>query len=323
MLSLAVEYERRKAGFQNQQVAYRGNVPATWAPPELQHARLPVNVIAFTPCPTYRDVYFERVLGLRRGPSWSRYVGCAIDKLYKEIFKESRTYCQATSARAFRLYDHLTSLAEELINRSINHCCSQLRSIEPQPPPSQIDALRQALTKIVRFEAMQTASFLEFELSRVPDSTPDTVFGHYFAFTLEERLRTRHHGFTSPATPDFVLRDRIIGDVKYGPWRDFFEFSMVAYALAYEEHHQQPIDLGSVLQVEVPDSRPFPTHFESRIETLDDFKRKRFLAVRDRKLQIVAERIDPGRAAAQDLCDPQCDFYQRCWETQDGQPASS
>lgn len=314
MLSIAVEYERRKASLQVAiHVNYRGNLPRTWVPAELQHSKLPVNAIAFSICPTYRDLYLEYVEGVKRRSSWPRYVGRVIDQLYKEIFEESRSYCQTTPARHFDILEHLTANSETIVQKALTTYKAHLNSLDLPPSENQSDKLYQGLKKIIRYEAIQISALMEYELARVPNNRPDTVFNQFFSLNLEPSLGSFHHGFTSPATPDFILRDRVIGDIKYGEWKDYFEYTMVAYALAYEDHHQQPMDLGAILQVELPDSRPFPTHFGTRIDLLDDFKRERFIAVRNRKLQIVTEQIDPGRAVSPDKCDPNCDFYNRCW----------
>lgn len=65
--------------------------------------------------------------------------------------------------------------------------------------------------------------------------------------------------------------------------------------------------------MEMVDSRPFPIHEGARIDILDDPRRERFLLVRNRKLQIIAEKIDPGLPPSPRECDSSCDYHKHCW----------
>jgi CRISPR-associated protein Cas4/Csa1 subtype I-A len=299
-------------------VDLRGYKTSTWAPPDYQSRgiALPVNRIAYSLCPTFRDLYFEHVKRIPRPLTWSRVAGKAVHTLYKELHKAARDYCHATSAAAFDLIDHLGREEPALVDRVLLNELREIDQVEPRPPTERDkERLRIDLHKIVRFEARLIGSTIEREISRLPDRRPGQLFDYYFDFNVEFSVDSRRHGFTSPATPDFFYHQAVLGDIKVGQWQTYYDYTMVAYALAYEEEHETDIDLGAILLVECLRSRPVPSHKGSHIEILDDHRRRRFLVVRDRKLEIIAEQMDPGPAEHQEDCDRHCPYWDHCWGT--------
>ena len=296
-------------------VELRGYQPAVWVSSEYQLAdvALPLNQLAYAACPTSRDLYFEVVEGIQRPLTWERAVGRIVDGLYKSLHLAAEAYCHTTQARSFDLTSHLTARTSEFVGNAIRGQRTEIRKLEPAPSEAEIEGLRTSLAKIVRFEAMMLGSAIEQEIACSPDKTPRQVFDQTFDFSSDFKIASQKLGFTPIATADFLYRQQVIGDIKTGESKPFFDYTMAAYALGYEEEHGNDMDLGAILVVSLPPSRPFPVHKGSRLKRLDDGLRRVFIAMRDHKLRIVAERKDPGRAETQGSCDPSCPFLERCW----------
>jgi CRISPR/Cas system-associated exonuclease Cas4 (RecB family) len=294
----------------------RGYKTETWAPAEYQHAGIALSVsqIAYSPCPTYRDLFFEKVEGIPRPMTWPRIVGAAIDQTYKLIHDKALKYCETTSARNFALLDYFSKHASEWSGQIRDAIQKQVEELESKPSSKEQQRLATCLSKIMRFEIGTISGLVERELARMPSLSPRQIFNQHFDFQTDFQIDSIKHGFTSPATPDFFYHNRVLGDIKSGQWEPYYAYTMVAYALAFEEEQKRDVDLAAILVVSCPPSRPVPSYHKSRIEFLDDRHRKRFLAIRDRKLQIVAEGRDPGRAARQEDCDPNCPYWSRCWD---------
>ena len=293
-------------------ITLRGNDPKTWVAPELQDVQLPVNAIAYANCPTFRDIYLEVVENKIRLPTWERYQGRVIDEVYKSVHKICEQYVSQCKAQNCDVYDHIIKQQDDLVTKVKKEFRGDFDSIAVKPSQNEIDKFDAALRKIIKFEAEITSSYMDFEISRLKDANPKKVFDNFFHFITDFAITTKHQGFGTPSTPDFIFRNTVIGDIKAGPWQDFLLYTVVAYALAYEEYTGKPIDLGSILHVELMDSRLVPTHYRATIEQLDDHRRKRFLAVRDRKLQIIKDKIDPGKPDDQAKC-VGCSFQDECW----------
>lgn len=307
-------YSRSKK--KNPKAKLRGYEPSTWVPAEYQlnGVSLPASQLAYSPCPTFRDLYFERVEGIPRPQTWQRVVGRAVDATYRRVHEAAHQYCHSTRARDFDLMKHLAEKGPGLVEDVLREELRGIDVIKPQPPNSREQRrLREDLEKIVRFEARLIGSTIERELARLPSQRPSEIFDQHFDFNVQFSLDSRRHGISSPATPDFFYHQALVGDIKVGQWQSYYEYTMVTYALAYEEEQESDMDLGAILLVECLASRPVPSHHGSRIEFLDDARRKRFLMVRSRKLEIIADEKDPGRAERQDDCQSDCPYRDRCW----------
>lgn len=314
---VAVLYERthQSRSTAPADITLRGYTLPTWADPEW--SRLPVYALAYAFCPTSRDIYLEWVENKERPPTWERYQGRVIDELYKLIHLKCQEYASHTPPRSFDLYAHLTSIQDQILDEAKSCHRDALERVITPLSRRQIEAFDQGLKKIVRFEAEITSAFMDFEIAKLQSATPNSIFSEYFDFNTNFHLRAKNQGFTLPATPDFVFRHEVVGDIKSNHWQTFFEYTVVAYALAYEEHTHKDMNYGAILHVQLLRSRGVPAHYEADIIYLDDSKRNRFLAIRNRKLQIVADRIDPGKPDNDSGC-AGCSFYSECWDGANG-----
>lgn len=312
---IAILYERTRQsrGTTGPAIELRGYSPKTWIPAELSEVELPVYALAYTPCPRFRDVYLEWVLETPITPTWGRYQGRVIDEVYKLIHERCEEYASGTRTRNFDLYNHLIREQNAILANAKNKYQRELSQIQTQPDESVTQAFDEALKKIIRFEAEITSAFINFEIAKIESANPHQIFTEYFNFNTDFALSARNQGFRTPATPDFIYRHEVIGDIKSGKWQHFLEYTIVAYTLAYEEHTGHDMNYGAILHVELPTSRLVPAHYRAGIKFLDDYKRKRFILMRDRKLEIVSQGLDPGKPDSQNECDTECPFLSYCW----------
>ena len=157
------------------------------------------------------------------------------------------------------------------------------------------------------------SALIDFEIGRVEGATPKGIFNEYLGFNTNVVLRSPHLGFTGKVSPDFIYRHEVIGDIKTGTWQEFFMYTAIAYALAYEEHTRRDMNYGTILYPEFPRNQRIPVYHYTSIEFLSDPMRLAFKAVRDRKLQIIHDKKDPGKPDSKDKCDPGCPFLSHCW----------
>lgn len=292
-------------------VELRGYRPSTWIPSELSGIELPVYAIAYNICPTYRDIYLEFVQHLRTVPTWGRYRGRMIDEIYKTVHKECVEHISSCGVNNFALYQHLLEHQNNILSDAKRKHRRGLTGLTPSS--SDVQTLDDELKKIIRFEAIITSAFMNFQIAKIRSANLRRIFNQYFSFNTDVCLNAPHQGFRADAVPDFIYRNSVVGDIKSGKWREFFYYTIVAYALAFEEHTNEDMNYGVILHVETS-RRPMPLHYRTRIELIDDYKRERFLLVRNRKLEIVNDRVDPGLPPGREQCDPSCSFLPNCWE---------
>ena len=232
---VAILYEKTARSFESppSTITLRGYDHKTWIPAELAQIRLPVYALAYAPCPTCRDIYLDRVANIQIPFTWDRYKGKVIDFIYKNIHKTCSDYVTQCRARTFDLHQELNSKQDELIERSKREFQRDYQRIESPPRQQETARFYDSLKKIIRFEAELISATINFEMARNRSANPDHVFSEHFDFNTDYSLSPRHQGFNSPATPDFIFRHQIVGDIKSGSWKGFFEYTAIAYALAY------------------------------------------------------------------------------------------
>jgi CRISPR-associated protein Csa1 len=311
---IALLYERtRQSRLIQESVKLRGYHPATWVPSDLSRIRLPVYAIAYAQCPTFRDIYLEFIKKEKMMPTWERYQGRIIDELYKLTHSKCEEYVSRCSSSNVDIYGYLIDKQDEIVAEAKNRHKNMFKQINPQPTNEQMLSLEEGLKKVIRFEAEITSTLVDFEIARVESTNPKRIFNEYFNFNTNLALRAKNQGFTTPAIPDFVYRHELIGDIKSGAWQEFFEYTIVAYALAYEEHIGRDMNYGAILHVQLPQNRLVPAHYEGDIVFLDDSRRNRFIMMRNRKLELLATQIDPGKPDTPNGCIG-CGFMHLCWE---------
>lgn len=292
------------------EIEWRGYRPRTWVPPELSGTELPIYALAYNACPNYRDIYLEFVQHIQRTPTWERYRGRLIDEVYKCMHRKCAEYLPSRSVNQFALYEYLLGEKDNILREIKREHRSELRGLTVAGAASR--SLDEELKRIIEFEAQITSALISFQVAKVKSGSPRRIFDQYFIFNTDFSLNAPHQGFRGDATPDFIYRHNVIGDIKSGKWQDFFYYTVAAYALAYEEHTNQDMNYGVIFHVD-RSARRVPLHCRTRIELIDDPKRERFCMVRNRKLEIVQERIDPGNPPSNDVCDRACCYFSNCW----------
>lgn len=293
-------------------IKLRGYDSKTWVLPELSYLSLPAYAIAYSPCPTYRDIYLEFVQGMQRPFTWGRYKGKLIDKIYKRVHSTCEKCVSTGRLRDFDMWNQVIQMRGSIVEEAKRTHSGDLAAISPQPSTRLVSSLDEELKMLVTFEAGLTSALMNYQISKVESPNLRRIFSQYFDFNVDLSFRALHQGFRGDATPDFVYKHQVVGDIKSGKWQAFFEQTMIAYALAYEEHTRQNMDYGVIFHVGIEPRRTIPAHYRTRFEILDDPKRMRYIAVRNRKFEIIHNRIDPGLPTNSEACDPECSFFMNC-----------
>lgn len=286
-------------------------------PPDRQS--LSVSLLAKTICSTHRDIYFEKVLherGRQERP-WKAEAGTIIHNLLQAIHEYAERYLLSHQGdfSAQKMHRQLTRFGTKTRNRLMNPYKDDRRF--GQGIWNELD---QHLGNIVFFESLLTCSLLVFKASLKTNlATGQGVslaeeFRQVFNFSaIEHRVSAPQLGLSDPVTPDFLYGGHVIGDIKTGAiHEDTFEMTCVGYALAYEAEYKRDIDYGVILHVGWEPRFQYPVYQGSKVYSIDDSARSRFTLLRDQKLDVLVNRVDPGVQQDEPRCQP-CAFYQKCW----------
>lgn len=290
-------------------------------PPDRRSESLSVSELASTRCSTHRDIYLAKVARVkpsRQDRTWEAEAGTIIHSLLQEIHRCARRILsgQEVILNAKTLFRRLKTYG--------TRCKSRLLAPYKNDPRfigkiwSDLD---QHVDNIIFFETILICSLLTYKASRKTvlatgaNISPLQEFEQLFNFSaIEQKLSPAFLGLTQPITPDFIYADRIIGDIKTGKFdEDAFLMTCVAYALAYEAEYRRNIDFGIILHVEFSPKHSFPIYQGSRIYEIDTGVRRKFTYLRDKKLDVLVQRVEPPIQQDEPRCRP-CRFYSQCWE---------
>ncbi|MFN3804747.1 MAG: type I-A CRISPR-associated protein Cas4/Csa1 [Pyrobaculum sp.] len=112
----------------------------------------------------------------------------------------------------------------------------------------------------------------------------------------------------SPLGLSYVVPDGItvgaVVEFKFGPSQNV-DVALAGYAMAVEAEYNVPIDYGIYVNIFVNNTVEYRTY----VYYLNDQVRQKFLQMRDRAIEIVTSKRDPGVAES---CSKYCPFYHIC-----------
>lgn len=101
----------------------------------------------------------------------------------------------------------------------------------------------------------------------------------------------------------------IVFDVKTGMEKDFHKLAVVGYAMVFESVKKVPVNIGCLLYPKFEKGKEIPL-IKCKAFPLSDRLRKEFIWERNRKIEIVLSKRDPGKAHR---CPESCLFYEKCF----------
>lgn len=271
-----------------------------WHQPPLEpyrDTRLGVAEVSNFYCSTNRDLYLSRVLKEKLHPNYAMLSG----KLFHQILMEVLEYAKQL------IYIHGSMHPNKLM--------AALREPFPISWPSTIESLDYEQKE----ELISKGTFLrDFEQSRImarigeiltqqPYIGKDSLAHLAIPVVCENKLDGRFLGLSPYLSTDaLILSEPMILDLKFGSPQPFHRLATTGYALVMEALHEVPVTLGCIVYGEFKQGRLVVT---KDIHLIDDELRQWFIEVRDAKMRMISEEIDPGLA---DNCHEICPAYTQC-----------
>jgi CRISPR-associated protein Csa1 len=240
---------------------------------------LGVSEVAYTYCPTRRDVWLRRVVGERGEPSRPMLLG----RLIHEVFRES--------LRSAMRLNYSWMPAEEVGYRLIAGSEAEAERIASKPEYEPLGGEAVEIAKrLYRRLAVYWASWMG-ETGAPPWLAEFNIDGSHLG--LSRRLRVD------------ALAPLLPVEVKYSGWRDDYPIALAGYALALESVVEVPIDYGLVILVNNGGS-------SITVEPvyIGNGYRMEFIRRRDEVIDIILSQQDPGKPSR---CPRECPFRRICW----------
>lgn len=236
-------------------------------------------------CPTARDVYLM-------------YVEKKTGKLIREVM---------LGAMGHNMLEHIFGLARQgRFDLSFEDWWSaELGWRTGVESPQAMEAYLRSLWELVLSQAK--ASYLETRASH-PYADDPQLLAIALPFLVEHKLNGSLLGLSGTLSVDcYDYLRHIVFDIKIGGEpKDFYRLYPTGYALVFESLYEVPIDVGCSVHVGFRDGR---VAVRRDLFFINDDLRNWWIEERDRKLELVAQRRDPGKATN---CPSSCMFSEVC-----------
>jgi len=256
---------------------------------------LPVSAVAGGYCRCGRDVYYAYVLKKRLEPPQEAIVGAFLHAVVGKTVEATRRFLyEFGPSPPDMLYNYLNSMRDE----ALSELASSIGISGDQP-------LRNArkLWGYMVFELCHALNRLLAKAMNLP--TKEWLATAVAPFAIDYTVNGRMLGLSESLRLDALSSLNVVFDLKTGRPADFHRLALAGYALALEANNFQPVNVGCITYLFFGDDMPTPSVRKSLI-AIDEALRLEFIEERDRKLRIVAERVDPARAG---ICVPKCPYY--------------
>jgi CRISPR-associated protein Csa1 len=225
------------------------------APPLLSPYEIPLGLadVANAYCPTGRDVYARRVLGVEPEPNEEMILGGALHGA---------------------LRDWIVHAKKTLYQRGAKNPEEAMREIRDFPEPDLPET-----SALVSYEADAIEFRLREALSQFPRIGTDALVAQVLPITLNQMVDGSFLGLSRHLSTDLLnlgepcVLNVIFNDEK----RDFHLLTLAGYALVLEAVYEFPVDVGVTVYANMEDR----LHIEREFTTLGDELRMEFIETRD------------------------------------------
>ncbi len=267
---------------------------------------LSLSEVASKYCSTGRDVYLRRVERVRYFPNKRMVRGQILHRVVESVITLGKRllYTNGIVSGTF-ISSELGSRADEEIDRIFRDLGELLKRAGYSE--EELNVLRRRAINLWLYETNQISATVDSTLSRHPHISLDSLVNLAIPVIVEQRLDGRFLGFSGNLSADALSYAPVVLDLKTGEFRSFQRLTTTGYALVLEALYEAPIDIGVLVNLNF-DSRDFPV-IHRRAHIISEALRMEFIEERDRKMEIVAEEVDPGIAPD---CPQDCPFYNTC-----------
>lgn len=254
--------------------------------PYYEDVKLPMYVVCSKYCPTDRDVYLGNVEKVAGVLSWKMALGKMLHGAVSDCLQ------------AF------------IQKRGLDFEAWQQKIRWKEIPAKPQDVLEPA--KKVWEYVVKTCEARYVDIStRQPYASEQDLIASTVPFLIEHKISGELLGLSGLLSLDcYDYLRAIMFDLKVGSEpQDWHRLAPVGYALVFESVHEVPVDVCCIVYLNLVGDRIV---MKKDLFFASDELRSWWIEERDRKLEIVAEKRDPGKPE-RSQCKEDCMYYQVCY----------
>jgi len=265
--------------------------------PIYDSVKLGVADIANNYCPSNRDLYLRRVMGIKTPANRPMLEGGLLhDMLCRMIIAIKRV-----------IYVHGVNCLKQLNTLDRNDFFNVLDKANGILSTEDIGVIKVKMQVLWEYEFHSIFNRMQNVLAVQPHIGPDALVALELPVTVEQKLNGSFLGLSAHLSADaFVFSEPMVVDIKFGQKEKFHKLSVTGYALVMESLYEYPINAGCIVYPSFAGDR---LTIERDFCFIDDELRQWFIEERDERMRMVHEEIDPGLAQK---CPEICSLWQEC-----------
>lgn len=244
-----------------------------------------------SPCPTFRDVYLRRKIGIRVPPLKSQIFGFFIHKIVQKVFFEARK----------QIYLGKKNVE---INMDFSNILSKIKE-DFKISDEDLEKMREYGEKIIEFEERRIQSRIDDVLATYSFINEESLAFLSIPFITELIVDGRMIGLSKNIRADCFGISSLVYDIKFGKPYFRHKLQVTAYALAIESNYFIPINFGCLVYVSFRDG----IKINREIFVINEKLRSSFIDARDNLQHILLHDKDPGISKR---CPKNCVFREYC-----------
>lgn len=259
--------------------------------------KLGVADIANNYCPSNRDLYLRRVMGIKTPANRPMLEGGLLhDMLCRMIIAIKRV-----------IYLHGVSCLKQLDALDRSDFFNVLDRANGVLSLEDINVIKAKMDVLWEYEYHSIYNRMQNVLAVQPHIGPDALVALALPVTVEQKLNGSFLGLSAHLSVDaFVFSEPMVVDIKFGKKERFHNLSVTGYALVMESLYEYPINAGCIVYPSFAGDR---LTIERDFCFIDDELRQWFVEERDERMRMVHEEIDPGLAQQ---CPEICSLWHEC-----------
>jgi len=262
----------------------------SWYQPPLKpyhdNVELPMYAASSKYCPTNRDTYLRHV-----------------EKVYPTIGPKV--------ALGKVLHGVVSDSLQAFLQRQDIDFEAWWQSIRWSEIPEKPENVREPAKKVWEFMEKVCEARLADVSSRQPYASDLDLMASAVPFLIEHKISGELLGLSGILSLDcYDYLRAIMFDLKIaGEPEEWHRLSPVGYALVFESVHETPVDICCIVYLNVEDGKVIA---KKDLFFANDELRQWWIEERDKKLEIVAERKDPGKPE-RSQCKEHCMYFNVCY----------
>jgi len=254
--------------------------------PYFDNVKLPMYEVSSKYCPTNRDVYLRHIEKMYPAPT----ARMALGKLFHGVVSDS---------------------LQAFLQRQDVSFESWWQKIRWQEIPEKPENVMEPCRKVWEFMRKMCEARLAEGSSRQTHASELDLMASAVPFLIEHRISGELLGLSDVLSVDcYDYLRAIMFDLKVASAKEeWYRLYALGYALVFESVHEVPVDICCTVYLQVDNGK---IGVQKDLFFANDELRQWWIEERDKKLEIVAERKDPGKPE-RSQCKEYCQYYNACY----------